>query len=521
MNNSGDILYLIKNVAVPISMKIDLKYHISKKLKLPLNSINNIKVIRRSLDARKKNNLKFNYTILTELPAKYLKNPDVLEYISPKPYIQVQRKLSSKNPFIIGAGPAGLFAALALVEKGFKPHIFERGDKIEDRINKVSDFWQKSILDEESNVQFGEGGAGTFSDGKLTSRKIDYYTNQVTKYLIQFGADQNISYEALPHLGTDKLRKIILNIRKHLESKDCKFVWNHKLENMEIENNKISTVTINGEIHNPEIVILAIGNAARDTFEMLSQKTEMESKPFAVGFRIEHSQDFINEAFYGEKTDFTITGPATYRLTTQDGKRGIYSFCMCPGGFVIPASSEKGGLVLNGMSFQKRNNEFANAAIVVTVNEVDYGQGIIAGIEFQRKIEKKSFKLDNPYFAPVQKALDFINNKTNDSIPKTSYLPEIISSDLNSSFPPAITKTLKTGLNSFEKRIPGFIEKGILLAPETRTSSPVRILRNKETFESTTISNLFPIGEGSGYAGGIMSSAADGFKVGSIFEFKP
>lgn len=508
-------MYLIKNVVIPVSKEIDLKEVLAKKLRT--RSIEKIQVLRRSLDARKKNNLKFNYTILTELSAKFLKNPDVLEYKNPEPYIQIQRQLSNKNPFIIGAGPAGLFAALSLVENGFQPFIFERGDKIENRIKRVSDFWQKGILDEESNVQFGEGGAGTFSDGKLTSHKSDYYTNQVTKYLIKFGADQKISYEALPHLGTDGLRKIVINIRKYLEDKGCKFFWRNKLENLNIENDQITSVRINGKEYNPEIVILAIGNSARDTFEMLSNKIEMESKPFAVGFRIEHSQGFINEAFYGDKNDFNITGPATYRLTAQEGKRGIYSFCMCPGGSVIPASSQKNGLVLNGMSFQKRNNEFANSAIVVTVNETDYGQGILAGMEFQRKIEKKCFKVDIPYFAPAQKAFDFLNNETNDSVPTTSYLPGIISSDLNSIFPPGITKTLKTGLNSFEKRIPGFTGKGILLAPETRTSSPVRILRNKETFKSATVSNLYPIGEGSGYAGGIMSSAADGYKLGCLF----
>ena len=511
-------MYLIKNVVVPISKKNDLKYQISKKLKLPLNLINNIKVIHRSLDARKKNNLKFNYTILTELPSKFLKNPDVLEYRNPEPYIRTQRKLSSKNPFIIGAGPAGLFTAISLVEKGFQPFIFERGDKVEDRVKKVSDFWQKGILDEESNVQFGEGGAGTFSDGKLTSRKSDYYTNQVTKYLIKFGADQKIAWEALPHLGTDGLRKIVINIRKYLEEKGCKFFWRNKMENLIVENNYITSVRINGKEYKPEVVILAIGNSARDTFEMLSQKIIMESKPFAVGFRIEHSQDFINRAFYGDKNDFDITGPATYRLTAQDGKRGIYSFCMCPGGFVIPASSEKDGLVLNGMSFQKRNNEFANAAIVVTVNEVDFGQGILAGMKFQRKIEKKCFQSDHPYFTPAQKASDYINNKISDSLLQSSYLPGVISDDLNSIFSYDIIKSLKTGLNSFEKRIPGFAKKGILLAPETRTSSSVRILRNKETFESATVSNLYPIGEGSGYAGGIMSSAADGYKLGKIFK---
>ena len=505
-------MYLIKNVVVPISKKNDLKEILAKKLRT--RSIEKIQVLRRSLDARKKNNLKFNYTILTELPFKYLKNPDVLKYKNPEPYIQIQRQLSNKNPFIIGAGPAGLFTALSLVEKGFRPYIFEKGDMIEDRVKKVSDFWQKGTLDEESNVQFGEGGAGTFSDGKLTSRKSDYYTNQIIKYLIKFGADEKISWEALPHLGTDGLRKIVINTRQYLEEKGCKFFWRNKLENITVENDKITSVRINGKEYKPEIVILAIGNSARDTFEMLSQKTKMESKPFAVGFRIEHSQDYINDAFYGNQTDFSITGPATYRLTAQDGKRGIYSFCMCPGGSVIPASSQKDGLVLNGMSFQKRNNEFANSAIVVTVNEADYGQGILAGMEFQRKIEKKCFQSDHPNFAPVQKANDFLNNEINDSVSKTSYLPGIISSDLNNFFQPDITKTLKTGLNFFEMKIPGFTGKGILLAPETRTSSPVRILRKKETFESATVSNLYPIGEGSGYAGGIISSAADGYKLG-------
>ena len=516
MNNSGDILYLIKNVVIPVSKEIDLKKALSEKF--GTKSIENIKILRRSIDARKRNKVKFNYTILAELSVKFLKNPDVLIYKTPKPYIHFIRKLSSKNPFIIGAGPAGLFAALSMVEKRFQPFIFDRGDKIENRVTKVSDFWHNGILDEESNVQFGEGGAGTFSDGKLTSRKSDFYTNQVTNYLIKFGADEKISWEALPHLGTDGLRKIVINIRKYLEDNGCKFFWRNKLENLSIENDRIISIQINGKIYKPEVVILAIGNSARDTFEMLSQKIQMENKPFAVGFRIEHPQDFINSAFYGNKTDFSITGPAYFRLLAKFQNRGIYSFCMCPGGFVIPASSEKDGLVLNGMSFLKRDNKFANAAIVVTVNEVDFGQGILAGMEFQRKIENKCFKVGNPYFAPAQKALDFMNNNTNDSLSETSYKPGIILKELNNILPSNIIKALITGLISFEKRISGFAEKGILLAPETRTSSPVRILRNRDSFASKTLSNLYPIGEGSGYAGGIMSSAADGYKLGSIFS---
>ncbi|MCD4796728.1 MAG: hypothetical protein K8R49_06110, partial [Candidatus Cloacimonetes bacterium] len=473
-------MYLIKNIVFAISKEIDIKKALSRKLRI--KSIDEIRILRRSIDARKKNELKFNYTVLSELPPKYLSHPDVLEYTKPTPYVNSEKKLTDPHPFIIGAGPAGLFAALSLVEKGFQPYIFERGERIEERIIKVSEFLQKGIPDEESNVQFGEGGAGTFSDGKLTTRSRDFYIEKVLEYFVKFGADEKIKYEALPHLGTDGLKKIVLNIRKFLEEKGCKFFWNHKLEDISVEKDKITSVKINSKKYQPEIVILAIGNSARDTFEMLSQKTEMENKPFAVGFRIEHSQDFINEAFYGDKNDFNITGHATYRLTAKFQNRGIYSFCMCPGGYVIPASSERDMLVLNGMSFQKRDNKFANSAIVVTVNRTDFGNEILAGMKFQRMIESKCFQSDHPYFAPAQKPLDFLQNNATKLLSKTSYKPGTISQNLNNILPADITTALKAGLKSFQKRTPGFCEKGILLAPETRTSSPVRILRNKNTF---------------------------------------
>ena len=511
-----DFLYLIKNIVVPISIEIDIKKALSKKLRI--KSIDDIRILRRSIDARKKNELKYNYTVLSDLPPKYLSNPDVLEYKKPIPYLNTEKKLTDHHPFIIGAGPAGLFAAISLVEKGFQPYIFERGERIEERIIKVSEFLQKSIPDEESNVQFGEGGAGTFSDGKLTTRSRDFYTEKVIEYLIKFGADEKIKYEALPHLGTDGLKKIVLNIRNFLQENGCKFFWNHKFEDISVEKDHITSVRINGKKYQPEMVILAIGNSARDTFEMLSQKTAMENKPFAVGFRIEHSQDFINEAFYGDKNDFNITGPAAYRLTAKFQNRGIYSFCMCPGGYVIPASSEKDMLVINGMSFRKRDNKFANSAIVVTVNRTDFGNEILAGMKFQRTIESKCFLMKYPYFAPAQKTVDFLQNNITKLPSKTSYKPGIVPKDLNNILPADITTALKAGLKSFQKRTSGFCEKGILLAPETRTSSPVRILRNKNTFESTSICNLYPIGEGSGYAVGIMSSAADGLKTGCLFK---
>lgn len=514
-------MYLIRNILVAVSKEIDLKKALSNKLKISSKYISNIKTIRRSIDARKKNFLKYNFTLLADIDLNLKTNNEVQEYSEPKSCIQSSIKLSDPHPFIIGAGPAGLFAALSLVEKGFQPYIFDRGETIDLRTKKIEKFWQKGILDENSNVQFGEGGAGTFSDGKLTSRTRDFYTNQIIEYLIKFGADESIKYDALPHLGTDGLRNIIIDLRNFLINKGCKFFWNSKLESVEIDNNNVTGVIINGENYSPEILILAIGNSARDTFTMLKDKIEMENKSFAVGFRIEHSQEFINNAFYGEKTDFSLTGPATYRLTAKFKDKGIYSFCMCPGGFIVAGSSEQNSLVLNGMSYKDRNNIFANSAIVATVNRNDFGDDILAGMKFQQQIEKKCFNHSKPYFAPSQNAIDFMKNSISSAQNKTSFLPGIYNHDLNEVFQRSVIESIKFGLTKFNKRIPGFIDNGLLSAPETRTSSPVRLLREQETFLANGITNLYPIGEGSGYAGGIMSSAADGYKLGSIFVYKP
>ncbi|MCK5051982.1 MAG: hypothetical protein KAS53_09685 [Candidatus Cloacimonetes bacterium] len=510
-------MYLIRNILVPVSKEIDLSRTISNKLKISAKHISKIKIIRRSIDARKKNFLKYNFTLTADIDINLTLDIEVQKYSKPQPYINSSLKLSNPNPFIIGAGPAGLFAALSLVEKGFQPYIFDRGETIDLRARKVEKFWQKGILDENSNVQFGEGGAGTFSDGKLTSRTRDFYTDQIVEYLIKFGADESIRYDALPHLGTDGLRSIIINLRKFLIEKGCKFFWNSKLENVEINNNRITEVTINKVKYSPEILILAIGNSARDTFIMLKNKIEMENKSFAVGFRIEHSQEFINNAFYGEKTDFSLTGPATYRLTAKYKDKGIYSFCMCPGGFIVAGSSEQNSLVLNGMSYKDRDNTFTNSAIVVTVNRNDFGYDILDGMKFQQQIEKKCFNHSKPYFAPSQKANDFMKNSISSDQKLTSFKAGTFQLDLNQVFSQNISKAIKFGLTKFNRRIPGFIENGLLLAPETRTSSPVRLLRERVTSQANGITNLFPIGEGSGYAGGIMSSAADGFKCGYLF----
>ena len=510
-------MYLVRNILVPIAKKVDLAKAISNKLKIPEKYIDNIRILRRSIDARKKNNLKYNFTLVADIDFKIKLDDEIQNFSEPSSYIQSTIKLSNRHPFIIGAGPAGLFTAISLVENGFQPYIFDRGETIDLRAKKVENFWKNGTLDENCNVQFGEGGAGTFSDGKLTSRTKDHYTNRIVDYLIQFGADESIRYDALPHLGTDGLRKIMINLRNFLIEKGCKFFWNSKLENLEINNNKIVSVTINNERFSPEIMVLGIGNSARDTFTMLKDKINMENKSFSVGFRIEHSQDFINRSFYGEKTDLSLTGPAVYRLTGKYKEKGIYSFCMCPGGYIVAGSSVKNSLVLNGMSYKDRKNNFANSAIVATVNKKDFGNDILAGMEFQQKIESSCFNKSMPYFAPSQTTNDFMKNSISSNNNLSSYRPGIFQSDLNQIFTDKITEAIKSALIKFDKRIPGFVDSSLLLAPETRTSSPVRLLREPGTFQANGIVNLFPIGEGSGYAGGIMSSAADGFKCGKLF----
>ncbi len=512
--------YLAKNIAVDVNSNLDFKKILNKKFRFPKDVKYEISILRKSIDARKKNRLKWNFTLILETNNVLKTQNDLTEYPAKDFTLTPSQKIKSKNPFIIGAGPAGLFAALILVENGFEPYIFEKGEPIDNRIKTVNDFWQKGILNPKSNVQFGEGGAGAFSDGKLTARSRNVYAEKVFRYLIKFGADPSIIYEALPHLGTDGLHKIVINIRKYLISKGTKFFWNHELDDIQLKGNKIDFVKINRVKYSPELIFLAIGNAARNTFKLLSENgIAIQSKPFSVGFRIEHKREFINKELYGAKTDFSKVGEASYRLTSKIGNRGVYSFCMCPGGFVVAASSEKKSVVVNGMSYLKRDNEFSNSAIVCSVGETDFGNQPFSGIEFQKKWENRAFNFEFPYFAPSQKVADFMNNNITQKLPKSSYKPGIYSHNLNEFYTKQIIDSLKIGLKNFDKKIPGFIKNGNLLGVETRTSSPIRIVRDKENLNSLSAKNLFPIGEGAGYAGGIISSASDGVKAASKFLF--
>ncbi len=513
---SGNKKYIVTNLVASVYSKETPKILISKRFGINRDDIKDCVVIRKSIDARKKSDIKYNYTCIVEFYDNIPKNLNLTEFKPPEPDICPIHRPSDKHPFIIGEGPAGLFAALGLVEKGYIPYIFEKGEPIGDREKSVSKFWNNAILNPYSNVQFGEGGAGTFSDGKLTARNRNYYSDKVYDYLIKFGAPKNIKTDYLPHLGTDQIRKIVVKIREYLISKNVKFFWNSSLNDIIVKNNKIIGIRINDEIYSPEILILAVGNSARDVFRLLKQKqVAITSKPFAIGFRIEHPQEFINRTIYGNA--YKILGNASYKLTAKLKDRGAYSFCMCPGGFVVAATSEKNMQVTNGMSFSNRDNYFANSAIVVTVSEKDFGNYPLSGLEYQTILERKAFTKHFPYFSPFQKADDFIQNKLTKKIGSNSYKPGVYRYNFNNLFSFEIAHSLKDALMKFDKKIKGFVKYGNLLGVETRTSSPIRILRDKNGFNSLNIRNLFPIGEGSGYAGGIISSAADGYKLSQTF----
>ncbi|MDD3049822.1 MAG: hypothetical protein PHR06_01625 [Candidatus Cloacimonetes bacterium] len=513
------MFYLIRDISIPIEKNYNLKKLTAAKCNISQNEILSLHLVRRAIDARKKNNLKYNFTCIIETGVTLILDANISIYDEENNPETETTFLNDRHPFIIGAGPAGYFSALALVEKGFKPIIFEQGDCLENRAFEVSKFWKTGVLNEKSNIQFGEGGAGAFSDGKLTARNRNFYSGKVFDYLIQFGANPEIGYEALPHLGTEIIRQIFGKIRKYLLDKGCQIHWQHELTDFELSNDKITRVVINNEIYKPEVVIMAIGNSARSLFRKFKEKEILiESKPFAVGFRIEHPQQFINAAFYGDNTDFSLTGPATYRLTARAGSKGIYSFCMCPGGFVISAASEHDGQVTNGMSFQARGNKFANSAIVVTVDKNDFGNNELHGVDFQQTLEKIIFSRSKDFSIPAQNAKDYLLDRETQKQFLCSDLCKIKQHNLNGILPKQIENSIKTGLKYFDKRVPGFLEQGNLFAVETRTSSPVKIIRDNRYFHSKNVKNLYVVGEGSGYSGGIISSAADGYRIGSCFR---
>lgn len=514
----------ISQLKLPIThTESELKKKIAKTLRCGEKSFS-YEIIRQSLDARHKEDKKFVYTIevsienekkiLQKVHNNNIMSTNKKEYVFPK---AGNRELSHR-PVIVGSGPAGIFCAWYLARAGYRPLVLERGEEAEKRRETVDRFWKNGVLDPESNVQFGEGGAGTFSDGKLNTLVKDSFgrNREVLKRFVEAGADPEILYQHKPHLGTDVLVDIVQTLRRQIEEMGGSFRFRSKVTDLKIENGRLTGVEIDHkELLPAEICVLAIGHSARDTFFMLKDRgLTMEPKAFAVGLRVEHPQTLINEDLYGEKEN-RILGAASYKVThTCRNGRGVYSFCMCPGGYVVNASSEEGQLAVNGMSYQARDGKNANSAVIVTVPPEDFPQeGPLGGIAFQRELEKKAWQLGQGK-VPVQLFGDYCGHKPSQSLGEVTpcIRGEYVLSDVRSILPKEIGDSIEEGIHAFGKKLPGFDREDALLSGiESRTSSPVRLVRDREGLSN--ISGVYPCGEGAGYAGGITSAAMDGIKT--------
>ena len=514
-------------------------------LRIRPEEIASLRVVRQSIDARKKPEIRLIYTVDVKLVGareeKVLlscrKNLDVgpapeVRYRFPEP----GKEILAERPLIIGTGPAGLFCGYLLAKAGYRPLLLERGEDVESRTRRVEEFWKTGVLSADSNVQFGEGGAGTFSDGKLNTlvKDKDGRNTEVLKIFVENGAPEEIRYESRPHVGTDVLSRVVKHMRERILSWGGEVRFSTRVTELVIEGGRVRGVVCeNGERIDAGAVVLAIGHSARDTFAMLEKKgIPMEAKSFAVGFRVEHPQELINLSQYAQRRPEALP-PASYKLTAKTSEgRGVYSFCMCPGGYVVNASSEPGRLAVNGMSYSGRNGKNANSAIIVSVTPQDYGAGgPLAGIQFQRMLEERAFRAAGGA-VPVQRYADYagterengsavaeadgmVREKRERHVP-ADFAPAIKGAwkfaDLRDILPSSVRKAFLEGMEAFDRIIPGFADDAVCLSGvESRTSSPVRIPRD-ETLQSS-VRGLYPCGEGAGYAGGITSAAMDGMRV--------
>lgn len=516
--------FIYRNITLsPGDSEESLPEILAAKLALPVTALQNVRIIRKAVDARKKQNIKLVYTL------SFAADETLLKKIDSEPSLEWQAETVSQPPMpvrsqqrivIVGNGPAGLFAALRLAQYGLTATIIERGEPVERRALAVQRFWKDGLLDPESNVQFGEGGAGTFSDGKLTCRSKDGLVPWVLEQLVAFGAQPEIRYLAKPHIGTDRLRAVVSAIRQHLLGLGFTIRYGCRMTDVNTSAGKIISLTVN---NSEELIcdqlILATGHSARDTYELLERRqVPLQRKPFAMGLRVEHPQELIDRIQYGAARHAALP-VADYAVTWNNTVTGrsAYSFCMCPGGVVVGGASEEGGVVTNGMSGQLRNSPFANSALVVNVREDDFaGTGPLAGVRFQRRWERRAFAAGGgDYRAPAQNLLEFLGLPGKGAV-RTSYRPGICETDLGEVLPPFISATLREGIVDFGRRLKGFVTaEATLVGIESRTSAPVRILRDGSG-ESVGVKGLYPAGEGAGYAGGIMSSAVDGIKIADM-----
>lgn len=515
-------MYLLNNVKVSLENK-NYKKAIANKLKINEDMIISFKLKKKAIDSRNKNDVFFICNFIIEpnkkIESKIKKHKDI------KPYIEHKYKIikvkSDDKIIVVGSGPAGLFCAYILALSGLKPIVIERGEKVDERINTVSKLFNEGKLNTESNLQFGEGGAGTFSDGKLTTNINDERIEFIKKTFVEFGASEDIMYLSKPHIGSDKLVDVVKNMRNKIIELGGEFHFNTCLTDINIKNNNIDSIEVKNN-HSVQTwscskLILACGHSSKDTIKMLFKKgIVIEQKPFSMGVRIEHLQSDINKAQYGEKFyNHPNLPPAEYKLAVHlPNNRSLYTFCMCPGGMVVASSSDSETIVTNGMSYYKRDMINANSALLVNVLPSDFDNDHpLSGLEFQEKYEKLAYKLTNSYKAPCSLLKDFVNEKVSTCFGKVtpSYLPGVAFAKIKDCLPNFVNETIKIGIKELGKKLKNFDdEDSILTAIESRSSSPVRIIRD-DNFK-TNIDNIYPIGEGSGYSSGITTSAIDGIK---------
>lgn len=530
--------YRYRELSVALAKKGKFREALAKELRLHPEEIFNLQVERFSLDSRRKGDPKWSYNVIFDLKrdvrttgnhAKGLvaatRDKESLESDPQKNSVAMPGHVD-----VIGAGPSGLWAALHLLRKGFAVDLYEQGKCVEERFRDIRRFFVDRKFNAYSNVLFGEGGAGAFSDGKLNTRTRNLFVEQVLHDMVDFGVDESVVTFAKPHIGTDRLVLLLRELRAEIARLGGKIHFNTALEDIEIKNGRIAAIQLKTVIASEakqsnagaaiphwkpcEALVLAVGHSARSIYEMLHARgVALESKAFAMGVRVEHPQALINMRQLGLNVDTKLTGAAEYFLATPTLNKtsSAYSFCMCPGGVLVPCASEPGTLATNGMSYSRRNGPFANGAIAVPIAA---SEKLFGGLEFQRKIESDAYAVGGKsYAAPAQSIKAFLAHKEDKSLPKSTYPCGLVQSNLWDWMDKTICKSLAEGFQNFDKKIPGFIEEGMIVAPETRTSSPLRMSRNNETLESVNTKGLFVLGEGAGYSGGIVTSAADGVRL--------